>query len=61
MEGISGINASGGAMPLQFQVQYQAKVASLQKSAVEMQGDMVMQLLQSVADTQVGGQLDISV
>lgn len=47
MGSISGIGVGGsGAV---FAAQYGAKVASLQKDAVEMQGDMALKLIESAS------------
>ena len=63
---MAGISATGGVSAamsnLELQTQMSAQVASLQKDAIEMQGDMALQLIQSAATTTgVGQQLNIQV
>ena len=63
MTGISAASGAGGALGVaKFQAEYAAKVAVLQKDAVEQQGDMALKLIQSAgsAAPRPGGSLDIS-
>ncbi len=51
MADVSSINGISNLTNLQFETQYQAQVAKLQKDAVSMQGQMALQLIQSVASS----------
>ncbi len=51
MADVASINGISSLSNLQFETQYQAQVAKLQKDAVSMQGQMALQLIQSVAGT----------
>jgi hypothetical protein len=60
MAGIEPVSGTGAANALAFATEYQARVVSLQKDAVEMQGKMSLQLIQAaVSNTQVGQQLNV--
>ncbi len=63
MTGISSIEAAAGSVSsLQFQTELTARVASMQKDAVDMQGDMAMKLIEAASTTpQVGSQLNITI
>ena len=56
---MSGISAAGGISSIQVQTAYDARVASLQKDAVEQQGREALKLIQSAGSA--GKQLDISI
>ena len=60
---MAGIAPTGGVTDLSaisFAAEYQARVASLQKDAVELQGKLSLQLIQSATSNgQVGQQLDV--
>jgi len=55
----NAISGVAGIAALRLETEFQAKVAKLQKDATEFQGDMAVQLIQSV--TGVGGNLDVQV
>lgn len=58
MEGISSIGAGMPAM--QFETEFQTKVAVMQKNAVDQQGELMLQLIQSAGvDPQVGAALNV--
>lgn len=63
MAAISSVGTAGGPSATQFQAEYQAKVAKLQKDATDMQGDMAMKLIESAAVTppRSANRLDIRV
>jgi len=62
MAGISAVGDAGSVSNLQFQNEYQVKVAKLQKDAVDFQGDMAMQLIQSATVAAPSGNtLDIKI
>ena len=56
------VQAAGSASASQIQIQYQAKVLSMQKNAMKAAGDNVLQLLQSatVADPAQGQHLNVT-
>lgn len=58
---MSGIPSIGGLASLEFQAQRAAQAVKLQKEALDLQGDLAIQLIQSVADPGVGGGLDVRV
>lgn len=61
MSGIASIGAVGaGLKALDLQNQYQVKTVQLQKNALEMQGKMAVQLIQSAVGANGTG-LDIQV
>jgi len=59
MASAAGINGVAGIAALQLQTEFAAKTAKLQVDNVSYQGDLAVQLIQSVAG--VGGQLDVRV
>ncbi len=57
MAEITGLSAVSGS---QFQAEFQARVASLQKDAAELEGELALKLIESASiDPAVGRQLDI--
>lgn len=60
MAGISAIGG-GGVSNLQFQAQRAAQVVNLQKQALDQQGELALQLLESVANSGVGTNLNVRI
>jgi len=57
---MAGITGLSGLSEAQFQAEFQARVASLQKDAIEREGDLALKLIESASiDPAVGQQLDI--
>lgn len=56
---MAGLSSIGGVSAVNFSAQYGARVAVLQKNALEQQGDMALKLIQS-ASLDTGRSLDIS-
>lgn len=61
MVGIAGLTGMDNAAALPLKVQYQAQVAKLQKDAIDMQGDLALQLIESASTNAVGKQLDLRI
>lgn len=59
MADISSINGISNLSALQFETEYQAKVAKLQKDAVNLQGQMALELIQSVTSNMAPPALDM--
>jgi len=60
MAGIPSIGTVGSR--LEIQNEFQARVAKLQKEAIDMQGEMAIQLIESATAQQAAGrQLDITI
>jgi hypothetical protein len=60
MAGIAPIGGGTDISALSFSTEYQARVMSLQKDTVELQGKLSLQLIQAAASSgQVGQQLNV--
>jgi hypothetical protein len=59
---MAGISSVGGPSlpPAQFQAEYAARAAKLQKDAIDQQGDLALKLINS-ASSGTGQQIDIRV
>ena len=57
---MAGIPSVGGIASIQFQTELTARVASIQKDAVEQQGDLAIQLIES-ATVDTGQNLNIRI
>jgi len=58
MAGVSSIGATAGA--IQFNAELSARVAALQKDAIDQRGDLALQLIQSAA-VDTGQSIDIRI
>ncbi len=61
MESISSAGGAAGISNAQFAAQYAAKTASLQKDAIEMEGEMATKLIESAGVQGQGHQIDFKV
>ncbi|MBI2424642.1 MAG: hypothetical protein HYV27_17560 [Candidatus Hydrogenedentes bacterium] len=59
---MAGIPSIGGIGAAQFQAQYQAATLKLQKDAIDLQGDLALQLIASASvPTGTGQNLDLQI
>ncbi len=60
MAAISGIEGSGSTKSVELAMEYQARVLKMQKDALNMQGEMALELINAVAaPSSAGHQIDV--